>query len=118
MARKMMSALALVVLFSTAACNNSMGPAADSDHGTSIDRPSPRPADQISSGDEVIDPGEGNGGGDQLGEPLRAQRLQHRRHRGDVIEPGEGNGGGDVVPIGDPTSNRDRRRSHGQVTPH
>jgi len=120
MARKIMTTLALVALFSTAACNNSMGPAADSKDTGSIDRSPSAPGDEFDDG-EVVEPGEGgNGGGSGgVGEPIRTRRLGNPRVPGDLAPPSEeGGGSGDQGPIGDPDGTPRRRGSSDQVTPH
>ena len=92
MARKIMAALALVALLSTAACNSTMGPAADQ-NDSSIGRGVARPPAAADMGkvDYVPDPGDGGGSGER--DFTRNGHLGNR-NRGPIHGDMDGNDGG------------------------
>ena len=115
MARKIMAALALVALLSTAACNSTMGPVADQ-NDSSIGRGVARPPAAADMGkvDYVPDPGDGGGPG--VRDRGRNGSLGRSRGPVHVREDLDLGGGGDVVPI-DPSRGQPVRRrgtSYGQ----
>ena len=95
MARKIMAALALVALLSTAACNNTMGPVQDpTDTGwVHPASPGPRPPAGADVGkvDYVPDPGDGGGSGER--DFTRNGHLGNR-NRGPIHGDMDGNDGG------------------------
>jgi len=120
MATKRILAVAFVALCAAGACNNTMAPEPEpSNPPATVDRSGgPKIPDQytIESG-EVIEPGEGNGGGgdDQL--PIRTRRLGGGA-RNDEINPDSGeSSGGDNGDRPRTAAERDRPRGRDRINP-